>query len=161
MVEIGLDARHKKVFKVKTTDSKHKYNIAPRLFKVEKEESLPKDPGRILAGDITYLRQGTGRNFLYLAVVIDLFNRKVVGWSIGKSLETRLVLKALKMAIKKVGPSAEVIFHSNRGSQYASDAYRQFLKNKKIRPSMSRKGNCYDNAHTESWFSSLKKRIFI
>ncbi len=159
MKELGLDARHKKTFKVLTTDSNDKFKVVPRLFKVEEEHSLPTGPGRVLAGDITYLRLGTGRNFLYLAVVIDLFNREVVGWSIGKSLETRLVLKALQMAIKKVGPSAEVIFHSDRGSQYASDAYRQFLKNKKIRPSMSRKGNCYDNAYTESWFSSLKKEF--
>ena len=75
----------------------------------------------------------------------------------GNSLETSLVLKALDAAMKKVGPDAEIIFHSDRGSQYASEAYRNFLKNKNIRPSMSRSGNCYDNAYAESWFASLKK----
>lgn len=73
------------------------------------------------------------------------------------SLETKIVLDALDMAMRKVGPDAEIIFHSDRGSQYASEAYRKMLKNKDIKPSMSRKGNCYDNAYVESWFSSLKK----
>ncbi len=110
-----------------------------------------------MAGDITYLR--VGNIFLYLAVVLDLFTREVVGWSMSASLETRLVLRALDMAMKRVGPDVEIIFHSDRGSQYASKAYRNFLRNKRIRPSMSRKGNCYDNAYVESWFSSLKKEV--
>lgn len=156
MKEMGLDARLKKKFKVQTTDSNHNFPIAPRLFKTEDDHTLPKKPGEVLAGDITYLRLGSGR-FLYLAVVLDLFNREVVGWSMGESLETTLVLQALDMAMRKVGPDAEVIFHSDRGSQYASKAYRNFLKNKDIKPSMSRRGNCYDNAYVESWFSSLKK----
>ncbi len=157
MNEMGLDARHKKPYKVQTTDSKHSHKIAPRLFKVEEEHSLPNAPGKLRAGDITYLRLGTGRNFIYLAVVIDLFNREVVGWSMSKSLNSKVVLDALSMAMKKVGSDAEIIFHSDRGVQYASDAYRKLLKNYKIKPSMSRKGNCYDNAYVESWFSSLKK----
>ncbi len=90
-------------------------------------------------------------------MVLDLYNREVVGWSMGLSLETGLVLRALDSAMKKVGPDAEVIFHSYRGSQYASEAYRKFLKNKNVKPSMSRRGNCYDNAYVESWFASLKK----
>lgn len=155
MREMGLDARLKKKYRPQTTDSNHNHPIAPRLFKAEIEHSLPSKPGELLAGDITYLRVGS--TFLYLAVVLDLFNREVVGWSIGNSLETQLVLAALDGAMKKVGPDAEVIFHSDRGSQYASKAYRNFLKNKNIRPSMSRKGNCYDNAFVESWFGSLKK----
>lgn len=157
MREMGLDARHKKPYKVQTTDSQHSHKTAPRLFKVEQEGSVPTAPGKVLAGDITYLRLGTGRRFLYLAVVIDLFNREVVGWSMGKSLEKTLVLDALEMAMGNVGSDARVIFHSDRGSQYASDAYRKFLKNNNVKPSMSRKGNCYDNAYVESWFSSLKK----
>lgn len=155
MAELGLDARLKKKYSIKTTDSNHKSPIAPRLFKVEEEYSLPKEPGKLLAGDITYLR--LGYKFIYLAVVIDLYNREIVGWSMGPSLETSLVLNALDSAMKVVGPDAEVIFHSDRGSQYASKAYRKFLKNKNIKPSMSRRGNCYDNAYVESWFSSLKK----
>jgi putative transposase len=73
------------------------------------------------------------------------------------SLETKLVLDSLEMAMNKIGPDAEIIFHSDRGSQYASEAYRNFLKNHEVKPSMSRRGNCYDNAYVESWFSSLKK----
>lgn len=155
MQEMGLDARLKKKFRVLTTDSNHSDPIAPRLFKLEEETCLPKKPGQLLAGDMTYLR--LGNSFLYLAVVLDLYNREVLGWSMGRTLETSLVLTALDSAMRKVGPDAEVIFHSDRGSQYASKAYRNFLKNKNITPSMSRRGNCYDNAYVESWFSSLKK----
>ena len=155
MREMGLDARLKKKFRIQTTDSNHSDPIAPRLFKAEDEDALPSRPNEVLAGDITYLKYGN--KFLYLAVVLDLFNREVVGWSMGDSLETTLVLKALDSAMLKVGPDAEIIFHSDRGSQYASEAYRNFLKNKEISPSMSRKGNCYDNCYVESWFSSLKK----
>jgi putative transposase len=155
MREMGLDARFKKKFRIQTTDSNHSNPIAPRLFKVEDETPLPKNPGKLLAGDITYIRLGD--NFLYLAVVLDLYNREVVGWSMGRSLETKLVLNALDAAMKKLGPDPEIIFHSDRGSQYASEAYRKFLKHKNIAPSMSRRGNCYDNAYVESWFGSLKK----
>lgn len=155
MKELGLDARLKKKYRIQTTDSNHKHPIASRLFKVEEEGSLPKAPGQLLAGDITYLRLGVGH--VYLCVVLDLFNREVVGWAIGQSLETALVLRAMESAMHVVGPDAEIIFHSDRGSQYASRAYRKFLKNKNIKPSMSRSGNCYDNAYVESWFSSLKK----
>jgi transposase InsO family protein len=124
MKEMGLDARLKKKFKIQTTDSNHSYPIAPRVFKVEDENPLPKRPGEILAGDITYLR--LGNKFLYLAVVIDLFNREVVGWSMDKSLETAIVLRALENSMSKVGSDAQIIFHSDRGSQYASEAYRNF-----------------------------------
>jgi len=155
MRELELDARLKKKFRVATTDSNHKSPIAPRLFKTEEEDCLPTEPGVVLAGDITYLRLGKS-SFVYLAVVIDLYNREVLGWSMSRSLETKLILDALDMAMKKVGPDAKTIFHSDRGSQYASDAYRNFLKNKQIKPSMSRRGNCYDNCFVESWFKSLK-----
>lgn len=155
MREMGLDARHKKKFRVMTTDSNHNSPIAPRLFKTESEEALPSKPGEVLAGDITYLR--LGNKFIYLAVVLDLYNREVVGWSMSWSLETKVILKAMDMAMRKVGPNAQIIFHSDRGSQYASEAYRNFLKSRNVKPSMSRRGNCYDNAFVESWFASLKK----
>lgn len=155
MKELGLDARLKKKFKVQTTDSNHDSPIADRVFKVEDENPVPTSPGEVLAGDITYLR--LGNSFLYLAVVIDIFNREVVGWSMGKSLHTQLISDALSMAMIKVGPDAQVTFHSDRGSQYASEAYRKLLIAHHITPSMSRKGNCYDNAYAESWFASLKK----
>lgn len=154
MQELGLSGILKKRYRIQTTDSNHQNPIAPRLFKVESSD-LPKAPGKLLAGDITYLPLGC--HFLFLSVVIDLFNREVVGWSMGNTLETSLVLNALDSAMKKVGADAEVVFHSDRGSQYASEAYRNFMNNKNIKPSMSRKGNCYDNAYVESWFSSLKK----
>ena len=155
MRELGLDARLKKKFRVQTTDSSHSSPIAERRFKVEENDSLPTGPGQVLAGDITYLR--LGNQFLYLAVVIDIYTRSVVGWSMHKSLHTQLVLDALDMAMKKVGPDAEVIFHSDRGSQYASEAYRKFCNSMNVLPSMSRRGNCYDNAYVESWFASFKK----
>jgi len=155
MVELGLDARLRKKFRVQTTDSNHSSPIATRLFKVEDEHTMPEGPGEVLAGDITYLRLGQG--FVYLAVVIDIYTREVVGWSMHRSLHTQLVLDALSAAMKKVGPDAEVIFHSDRGSQYASEAYRKFCSEKPIDLSMSRRGNCYDNSYVESWFASLKK----
>lgn len=159
MNELGLDARRKKAFRIQTTDSNHTDPIAPRVFKTEDKSSMPIKAGEVLAGDITYLKTTSG--FLYLAVVLDLYNREVVGWSMSENLDTSIVLRALENAMKKVGPDAEITFHSDRGSQYASEAYRKFLKHKNITPSMSRRGNCYDNAFVESWFGSLKKeRIY-
>ena len=160
MNELGLDARYKKKFKVQTTDSQHSLPIAQRLIKTEDMTTLPAAPGQVLAGDITYLKYGENR-FVYLAVVIDLFTREVLGWSMQTSLKTKIVLNALESAMQKVGPDAEVIFHSDRGSQYASEAFRKFCKLGNVLPSMSRRGNCYDNAYVESWFASLKKeRIY-
>jgi putative transposase len=155
MQELGLDARLKKKFKVQTTNSNHNEPIAERLFKADEQDHLPERSGEVLAGDITYLR--LGKTFIYLAVVLDLYNREVVGWSISSSLSSRVVTDALSMAMNKVGPDAEVIFHSDRGSQYASEAFRRLLKSHRALPSMSRKGNCYDNAYVESWFGSFKK----
>ena len=117
MKELGLDARLKKKYRVQTTDSKHSHPIADRLFKVEDEDSLPKAPGLLLAGDITYLKLSKNSH-IYLSVVLDLYNREVVGWSISDSLETGLVLKALENAMHVVGPDAKVIFHSDRGLNF-------------------------------------------
>lgn len=156
MSELGLNADRKPKYRVMTTDSDHTDPIAERVFKAEEENALPNGPGKVLAGDITYLKLSKYHH-IYLAVVIDLFNREIVGWAIGQSLETSLITRALEAAMYVVGPDAEVVFHSDRGSQYASEAYRKLLKNKEITPSMSRKGNCYDNAYVESFFASLKK----
>lgn len=155
MTEMGLDARLKKKFRVQTTNSNHDGPIADRLLRVEEEYTLPTAPEQVLAGDITYLR--LGQAFIYLAVVIDIFTREVVGWSMSRSLETKIVLDALSAAMANTTPDAEVIFHSDRGSQYASEAYRKLCSGNGVLPSMSRKGNCYDNCYVESWFSSLKK----
>lgn len=126
-----------------------------RVFKIEQENHLPSTPGQLLAGDITYLR--LKGSFLYLAVVLDLYNREVVGWSISSRLQTSLVIQALDDAINKVGLDSKVVFHSDQGCQYTSEEYRNYLMIQGIQPSLSRRGNCYDNAYVESWFSSLKK----
>ncbi len=155
MRELGLDARLKKKFRVITTNPDHSSPIADRLLKVDDHQTLPPGPGQVLAGDVTYIK--LGNSFLYLAVVIDLYTSSVVGWSMHKTLHAQLVLDALAAAMAKVGPDAQVILHSDRGFQYASEAYRNFCSSKGILPSMSRRGNYYDNAYVESWFGSFKE----
>jgi putative transposase len=112
-------------------------------------------PDRAWVTDITYLR--TWQGWLYLAVVIDLHSRKVVGWSMKPTLARELVLDALLMAIWRRKPSKSVIVHSDQGSQYGSDDWQRFCRSHSLEPSMSRRGNCWDNAVAESFFSSLKK----
>ena len=155
MKALGLKVKRKNKFVVKTTDSNHTFPVAPRLFKVE--DALPQGPNEIWAGDITYLRVDSC--FYYLSVVLDIFNREVIGWSVDSSLVTEGVLKALKNAILVQGTDAQVIFHSDRGSQYASQQFRSFLAQNEVIPSMSRKGNCYDNAFVESFFKTLKSDL--
>ncbi len=152
MKELGLDARLKKKFKVVTTDSNHDGPIAERIFKTEEE--LPRRPSKILAGDITYIKIPGG--FMYLSIVMDLYNREILGWSLDDNLTKKGVIKALDLAMRESSPDAQIIFHSDRGSQYASEAFRKLLRNMNGIPSMSRKGNCYDNCYVESWFKSLK-----
>jgi putative transposase len=155
MRKMGLCADLKKKFKVMTTDSNHQDPIAPRLFKTE--DYNVKGPNEIWAGDITYIRHGN--KFIYLSVVLDLYTRKVVGWSIKENLHTQGVTDALQMAFDREGSTAGIIFHSDRGIQFASQQFRDFLTGKKALPSMSRKGNCYDNAFVESFFKSLKSEL--
>ncbi|CAA0086939.1 Uncharacterised protein [Zhongshania aliphaticivorans] len=112
-------------------------------------------PDQVWVTDITYLR--TWQGWLYLAVVVDLFSRKVVGWSMKPSLEKGIVLDALLMAVWRRRPKIRVLVHSDQGSQYSSDAWQRFCKAHNLQPSMSRRGNCWDNAVAESFFSSLKK----
>jgi len=151
MKEAGVQVKHRKKYKV-TTNSNHKQpvfdNVVDRQFDVDQ-------PDQVYVGDITYL--WTQEGWLYLAVVIDLFSRKVVGWSIGSRMKTQLVTDALRMAIWQRRPKAGLIVHSDRGSQYASKAYRQLLKAHGFVGSMSRKGDCWDNAVAESFFGSLKQ----
>jgi putative transposase len=104
--------------------------------------------------DITYIR--TWQGWLYLAVVMDLFSRKVVGWSTGPTIHRELVLDAVLMAVRRRRPRGALI-HSDQGTQYGSDAWRRFCRSNRLEPSMSRKGNCWDNAVAESFFGSLKK----
>lgn len=123
-------------------------NRLQRQFTVER-------PDQAWVTDITYIR--TWQGFLYLAVVMDLYARKIVGWSMKPTLAKELVLDALVMAVWRRGPKTRVLVHSDQGSQYGSDAWLRFCDANRLDPSMSRKGNCWDNAVVESFFSSLKK----
>jgi len=150
MQENGLYVQTRRKFKV-TTDSKHTKPVAPNLL----ERNFTADaPNTLYVGDITYIP--TREGWLYLAVVIDLFSRAVVGWSMGSRITAGLVRAALTMAIRTRNPGRGLIFHSDRGSQYASACYRKLLDQHGIRASMSRKGNCWDNAVAESFFHTLK-----
>jgi putative transposase len=122
-------------------------NILQRQFTVT-------HPNKAWVTDITYIR--TWQGWLYLAVVIDLFSRRVVGWSAGPTIHRELVLDALLMAVRRRRPRGTLI-HSDQGTQYGSDAWRRFCRSNRLEPSMSRKGNCWDNAVAESFFGSLKK----
>jgi transposase InsO family protein len=150
MRNAGIRSRVKKKFKA-TTNSKHKLAVAPNVLN---QGFTAKAADRIWAGDITYI--ATDQGWLYLAVLLDLFNHKVLGWATSSKINAELVTDALKMALshRKVQPG--LVHHSDRGSQYASADYQQLLAEHGIVCSMSRKGNCYDNAVVESFFSRLK-----
>ena len=146
-----VEAKQKKKFKA-TTDSNHTREVFPNLLQRVFTVSLP---NTAWVSDITYIWTTAG--WLYLAVVIDLFNREVVGWSLGERIDRHLVINATRMAIWKQKPDKGLIFHSDRGSQYCSKDFKEYLAGHKIAGSMSRKGNCWDNAVAESFFGSLKK----
>ena len=151
MREAGLWVRYRRRHRV-TTDSHHRQPVFPNRLEREFEVA---EPNRVWAGDITYV--WTQEGWLYLAVVIDLYSRKVVGWSMGKRLTSTLVCDALQMALWARRPArGELIHHSDRGVQYASKAFRGLLNAHGLAGSMSRKGDCWDNAVVESFFGSLK-----
>lgn len=150
MHELGLSAQPPKRYVV-TTDSDHDDPIAPDLIQ---QDFTAEQPNQRWVGDITYIP--TGEGWLYLAMVLDLYSRKIVGWAFSDSLATPVVLDALTMAVQQRQPTGPLIFHSDRGSQYASAAYRSALASAGITPSMSRSGCCYDNAVAESFFHTLK-----
>jgi transposase InsO family protein len=150
MREQGLRARQHKRFKVITTDSDHDQPIAPNRLK----EIQIHAPNQVWAADITYVP--TAEGWLYVAGVLDLFSRKLVGWAMAPHLETSLTLEALQMALEQRRPGPGLIHHSDRGVQYASADFRQRLQSYGIEASMSRKACCYDNAAMESFWSSLK-----
>lgn len=149
----GLKAWSKVKFKG-TTNSKHKYPVAPNLLERYFQASYP---NQVWTGDITYIR--TVEGWLYLAVVIDLYSRKIVGWAMSKRIGSKLVIDALRMAIANRDPQPGLIFHSDRGVQYAAHLFQKIVKNYGFVQSMSRKGDCWDNAPTESFFASLKKEL--
>ncbi|WP_456791509.1 IS3 family transposase [Bradyrhizobium sp. USDA 4506] len=140
--------------RVRTTDSRHDLPIAPNL--IMRDFTAPA-PNRVWLADITYIP--TAEGWLYLAAVMDLFSRKIVGWAMGDHMRTELASSALTMAIQQQRPEAGLIHHSDRGVQYASHAYRQALTTARITASMSRKADCYDNAPMESFFHTLKTEL--
>jgi Transposase and inactivated derivatives len=146
----GIRARHKRRYKA-TTDSRHALPIAENVLA---RDFAPQAPNQAWAGDITYI--WTDEGWLYLAVVLDLFNREVVGWSIKPRMTADIVIDALTMAWFRRRPQPGLIHHSDRGSQYASEAFKDKLTEYAMVCSMSRKGNCWDNAPMESFFNSLK-----
>lgn len=150
----GIRARHKRRYRV-TTDSKHGFQVAANLLD---RDFAPVAPNQVWTADITYL--WTDEGWLYLAVVLDLFNREVIGWSLKPRMTTDLVMDALTMAWFRRRPAPGVLHHSDRGSQYASEAYQKKLKDFGMVCSMSRKGNCWDNSPTESWFNSFKNERY-
>jgi transposase InsO family protein len=153
MREEGLECKRKKKFKT-TTNSDHDKVVAPDLLK---RDFSPAKPDKSYVSDITYI--WTSEGWLYLAVVIDLFSRIVVGWSLSSRMTTAIVTDALEMAIANRRPAAGLIHHSDRGVQYASGAFRQLLELHDYQCSMSRKGNCWDNAVAESFFRTLKSEL--
>ena len=147
----GLQAKSRRRFKA-TTDSRHTHPVAPDLLR---REFSPEGPNRVWASDITYI--WTLEGWLYLAVIMDLYSRGIVGWSMAERLTSPLVRDALQMALQQRRPPAGLLHHSDRGSQYAAGDYQELLTKNGIVCSMSRKGNCWDNAPVESFFSTLKR----
>jgi len=153
MKKHGIHARGKRKFRVTTTDSKHNLPIAPNLLN---RNFVVAAPNQAWVGDFTYI--ATEEGWMFLAVVIDLFSRKIIGWSMRADMHRDLVIDALEMAWFRRAPDrkAGLIFHSDRGSQYASEEFAKVLEHCTITPSMSRKANCWDNACAETLFGSLK-----
>jgi putative transposase len=154
MKEKGLCGRQQRRYRVQTTNSNHDQPIAPnRLAQAPKATA----PNQLWVADITYIE--TQEGWLYLAAILDLYSRKIVGWAMRERIDTVLVLKALAMALLHRNPPAKLLLHSDRGVQYASGDYRQALSQAGLIASMSRRGNCYDNAAMESFWSTLKLEL--
>ena len=154
MQQEGLCGRQRRRYRVQTTDSNHDQPIAPNRLA---EAATATAPNQIWVADITYIE--TGEGWLYLAAVLDLYSRRIVGWAMSDRIDTVLVLNAFAMSLVHRDPPARVLFHSDRGVQYASSEYRQALARAGFLPSMSRRGNCYDNAAMESFWSTLKLEL--
>ena len=153
MREAGIAARTKRKFR-QTTDSNHHHPVAENLLDRQFD---PAEKNESWVTDITYI--STREGWMYLAVVEDLYSRMVVGWSMDATMTSRLVVDALEMAVVRRLPGSELVAHSDRGSQYASEHYQGLLGAQGIACSMSRRGNCWDNAPMESFFASLKKEL--
>lgn len=149
-----LCGRLKKRYRVQTTDSNHEHPIAPNRLA---QSPAPAAPNQVWVADITYIE--TGEGWLYLAGIMDLYSRRIVGWAMGESIDTQLVLASWNMALRQRHPGTQLVFHSDRGCQYASQQFRLALQQAKALASMSRRGNCYDNAAMESFWSTLKHEL--
>jgi putative transposase len=149
----GLYAKTKRKFRV-TTDSSHKQPVAANILN---REFNPARPNQTWVSDITYI--WTAEGWLYLAIVMDLFSRNIVGWSMSERMTRQLAMDALTLATKRRNPARGLLHHSDRGSQYASEDYQALLHKFGMVCSMSRAGNCWDNAPAESFFSSLKREL--
>jgi putative transposase len=150
----GLCGRQKRRYRAPTTDSNHAEPIAPNHLA---KAPAPTGPDQIWVKDITYIQ--TGESWLYLAAILDLYSRKIVGWAMSDRIDTALVLSALSMALAQRGAPLHVLCHSDQGVQYASADYRAALSQAGLVASMSRRGNCYDNAFIESFWSTLKLEL--
>ncbi len=150
MRQIGLKVKTPKRFKL-TTNSRHSFPVAANVLDRQFDVDVP---NKVWTADITYV--WTYQGWLYLAVVMDLYSRQIVGWAMDKRMKKELVLDALAMAYWQRKPCEELLHHSDRGSQYACHKYQKRLESYGMKPSMSRKGNCWDNAPTERFFRSLK-----
>ena len=153
MAELGIKARRRKKFK-HTTNSNHKLPVAHNLLN---REFSPQKPNQSWASDITYI--STREGWLYLAITMDLFSRKIVGWSLQDNMKKELVLDTLNMGLNRRKTRAGLLHHSDRGSQYASYKFQNILAKNKFKCSMSRKGECHDNAVVESFFNTLKTEL--
>jgi len=153
MREAGLRAKGRRKYKA-TTDSNHALPVAPNLLE---RNFHAEQPDSVWVSDITYI--WTRQGWMYLAVILDLYSRKVVAWSLAERMTASLVCNALDAAVQLRQPKPELTFHSDRGSQYASHAFRRRLWRHGMRQSMSRKGDCWDNAVAESFFATLKKEL--
>ena len=151
----GLRAKQKRSFRPRTTDSRHLCPIAPNRLAARVDP--PTAPNEVWQVDITYIEPREG--WLYLAGVLDAYSRKIVGWAAEDAMPTSLVTRAFERAVRACRPPEGLLHHSDRGSQYASEAYREILRQNGVVPSMSRKGNCYDNALMESFWATLKTEL--
>ena len=156
MKAMGLVSVHRKKYRVCTTDSKHNNPVAPNILNRDFDSDKPNQKW---TGDITYIH--TLERFLYLAVIMDLFSRKIIGMEMSDSMREELCLTALGQALALRQPAKDLIHHTDRGSQYAGNLYQETLYNQHCVVSMSRKGNCWDNAPTESFFGTLKKECVL
>lgn len=153
MKKHGIRAKTKRKFRV-TTDSKHNLPVAPNLLK---RNFSPDRPNQVWASDLTYV--WTKEGWLFLAVIVDLFSRQVVGWSLDKTMTKELICSALSQAYFRRKPGTGLLFHSDRGSQYCSKEFRKQLKQYRMLQSQSRRANCWDNACVESFFHTLKTEM--